>query len=75
MQSSLQSEKVTPYVETTCALLSVVYVSAAKSLPDFHAIWCIFSLKDLSGKCKFRETQLSENLALFMGVYEFLPIL
>ena len=62
-------------METTYALLSVVYVSAAETLPDFRGIWYTFSLKDLSGKCKFRETRLSENLVSFKGENEFLPIL
>jgi hypothetical protein len=49
MQCSLQSEKGTPYVETTSVLLSVVYVSAIKPLWDFHGIWYTFSLKEVVG--------------------------
>ena len=49
MQCSLHSEKGTRFVETTSARLSVVYVSAAKTLPDFHGILYTFSLKDVVG--------------------------
>ena len=66
--------KGTPYVETTSALLSIVYVSTYLYL-IFMESGRYFLWKALSGKCKFRKTRLGENLALLKGVNEFLPIL